>query len=153
MNSSSVTRHLHLFPGYGESRKTSTALPRTIRRPRQRTSSPADSFRFSTIQRLAHRGFGEAMAGAGIQIEAIELLQFEDALEAGLIEGALSIESVQNDAFQEIAESQVVVVGKGPQDFQQPLFQADARLYSLHQVFLIRRHSTSFWYQCTMVTN
>src|SRR5579859_1091813 len=80
------------------------------------------------------------MAGAGIQIEAIELLQFPDALQFGLMEGALSIEGMQNNAFQQVAESQIVIVGKGLQHFQEPLFHADPCLYAFDNVFSSRRH-------------
>jgi len=44
------------------------------------------------------------------------------------MEGALSIERVENDALKEVTKSNVVVVGKGPQDFQEALFHADTRL-------------------------
>lgn len=50
---------------------------------------------------------------------------------------------MQNDPFEEIAESQIVVIGKRPQDFQEPLLHTDARLYALDHVFLIRYHSTN----------
>src|SRR5258708_27428324 len=83
------------------------------------------------------------MAGPGIRIEALKFFSFLDALQAGPMEGKLSIEGVQNDAFQEIPESQIAVVSKGPQNFQEPLFHAHARLYAFNDVFLIRRHVAS----------
>jgi hypothetical protein len=54
------------------------------------------------------------MACARVQIEAIKLFQFLNTLQARLTEGALSIESMENDAFQKIAKSQIMVVSKGP---------------------------------------
>jgi len=82
------------------------------------------------------------MACAGIQIKAIEFFQFTDSLQIALIGGALSIERVQNDALKKIAESNVVVVGEGPQDFQKPLFHADTRLDALNDMAFIWMHGT-----------
>ena len=82
----------------------------------------------------------------GIQIESVEFFQFPDAPQTALAEGALSIKDVQNDALHEVAESEIVVIGKGPQHFQEPLFHADARLHTLDRVFFIPGHHR---YQCT----
>ena len=90
------------------------------------------------------------MARLGIQTEAVELLQFLDAFETFRTERALSIESVQNDTFQKIAERQVAVIGKGPQDLQDPLFHADTGLYALHNVLLFGYHVTNVPRQISM---
>jgi len=87
------------------------------------------------------------MARTGIQTEAIELLQFLDALQAVRIERALPLESVQDDAFQQIAERQIAVVGKGPQNLQNPLFHADTGLHALDNVFVIRYHGMNVPHQ------
>ncbi len=58
------------------------------------------------------------MACGGCQIETVELFQFLDAPQAGGIERTFSIEGMQNDAFQEIAQGEVVVIGKGSQNLQ-----------------------------------
>jgi hypothetical protein len=68
------------------------------------------------------------MAGVGIQVESIELFQFLYAFQTVLIEGALSIEGMQDDAFQEISERQIAVFSEGLQNLQDPLFHADAGL-------------------------
>src|ERR1700733_3802237 len=78
--------------------------------------------------------FDQVMTGAGVQLKAIELFQFLDSLQTGGIERAHSVESVKNYAFQEVAQSHVVVIGKSPQDFQEPLFHADSGLYSFDGV-------------------
>src|SRR5580658_2390990 len=130
MNSSSVMRHLG---------------GRLVRADVERMIHLAGpSLPLWLLPRAGGASFGEAMARTGIQTEAVELLQFLDALQAVRIERALSIESVQNDAFQKIAERQVVVVGKRPQDLQDPLFHADAGLYALDYVLFA-------WYQVTNV--
>jgi hypothetical protein len=77
------------------------------------------------------------VASTGIQIESVELFQFPDTPQTALAERALSIKDVQNDAFHQVAESEIVVIGKGPQHFQEPLFHTDARLHALDCVFLI----------------
>src|SRR5260370_7394904 len=86
---------------------------------------------------------------AGSQMQGVKLFQVLDASQTDLIEGALSIKSVQHNAFQEIAQIQIVVVSKGPEHFQEALFHADAGLHSFHRVF---DHAISpIWYQITTV--
>jgi hypothetical protein len=45
---------------------------------------------------------------------------------------------MENNAFEQITESHIVVVGKGPKYLQQSLFQADSRLHAFNHVFVIR---------------
>ena len=87
------------------------------------------------------------MTGAGVEVETVELLQFLNAFERGLAEGSLAVEGVQHDALQEITERQIVILGKGLQDFEQAPFHADAGLDPLHEILGFGGH----WYQCTMV--
>ena len=97
---------------------------------------------------MARVTLGKTMAGAGVKIETIEFLQFLDPLQVGGIERALSIEGMQNNAFQKIAERQVVIVGKGSQNFQEPLLHAHARLDALNVVC----QQCVPWYLSTRVT-
>src|ERR1700691_3390733 len=83
------------------------------------------------------------MARTGIQIQAIEPLQFLDAFETVPPERGFAVESVQHDTFQQIAERQIVIVGKRLQDLQHALLHANAGLNALHDVFLIRYHITN----------
>ena len=94
--------------------------------------SPVDSFR------MGRTCFTEAVACAGVQIETIELFQLLDPAQTGLVKGTLSIKSMENNAFEQITESHIVVVGKGPKYLQQSLFQADSRLHAFNHVFVIR---------------
>lgn len=89
---------------------------------------------------MSRADFREAMAGAKIQIEAIEFLQFLDFLQAGLAEGTLSVKSMEDDAFEEVAEGQIVVVGEGAQDFEEALFHAHSGLHAFDDVFVFLRH-------------
>jgi hypothetical protein len=86
------------------------------------------------------------MAGPGIETQTVELLQLFDALQAVLAKRTFAVEGVQDDALQQIAQSYIVIVGKGPQHFQEPLFHADTRLYPFHDLFC-------HWYQNTTVPN
>src|SRR5271170_1906628 len=98
--------------------------------------------------------FDQAMAGAVVEIEAIELLQFLNAAARGLLECRLAVEGVQHDAFQQVAEGQIVKFGERLEHFQQAFFDADTGLHSLnHKLSLVvcRVHSGTNvpWYvQC-----
>jgi hypothetical protein len=94
--------------------------------------SRTDSFR------MACAGFGKAVACPGVQIKTIDFFQLLDPAQTGLVKGTLSIESMENNAFEQITESHIVVVGKGPKYLQQSLFQADSRLHAFNHVFVIR---------------
>ncbi|MGB9245307.1 MAG: hypothetical protein WCC03_18305 [Candidatus Acidiferrales bacterium] len=71
------------------------------------------------------------MAGGGVEVEVVKLLEIADALERGRAEGAFAIEDMEKDAFEEIAEGKVVILGEGFEYFQDALFHADAGLDSL----------------------
>ena len=88
------------------------------------------------------------MARARIEVKTVELLQLLYALQRCLIEGALAIEGVENDALEEIAEREVVILSESLQYFQQALFNANPGLYPLDNESLVICHV----YQCTRVT-
>jgi hypothetical protein len=52
------------------------------------------------------------MTGARIEIESVDFLQFPDSRERIGAEGGLTIECVEHDSFQLIAEGEVVVFGE-----------------------------------------
>jgi hypothetical protein len=93
--------------------------------------SPADSFR------LACGCFIEAVACAGVEIETIELFQVLDPAQTGLVKGTLSIKSMEDNTFEQITESHVVVFGKGLEYLQDSLFHADSRLHAFNHVFVV----------------
>jgi hypothetical protein len=97
--------------------------------------------------------FDQAMAGACIQLETIELLEIFDPLQVSGAERALAIKSMQHDALQQVAEREIVVIGQRTQDFEQTLLHADPGLHSLYEVFLVRIFKAIhvFRYLCTKV--
>src|SRR5208337_262064 len=89
----------------------------------------------------------EAVAGAGIEIEGVELLQLLNALERGRTEGNLAVEGVEHDAFEQIAQGHVVIFGESLEHFEQPLFHADAGLDSFDEELRFVYHGTNVpWY-------
>ena len=72
--------------------------------------------------------FDQAVAGGGIEIEVIELLEGANALEGRAAEGAFPVESMEDDAFQQIAKREIVIFGEGFEDFENALFHANAGL-------------------------
>jgi len=93
--------------------------------------------------------FLQAVAGARIQIEIVKTLQLLNSFERSLIEWRLPIESVQNDAFEQVAQRHVVILGEGLKNLEQALFDAHAGLYALNEKFRILVHA----YQCTKVSS
>ena len=63
------------------------------------------------LARRLHAELDQAMACRGVEIEVVELLEVSDALERGHAEGAFAIEGVEHDAFEEVAEREVMVLG------------------------------------------
>ena len=92
--------------------------------------------------------FLQAMAGAGVEIEIVELFQIANAFERGWAERRLAVEGVEDNAFEDVAESHVVIFGEGFENFEDSFFDTDAGLHALDQEFGIVGHV----YQCTMVT-
>jgi hypothetical protein len=70
------------------------------------------------------------VAGRGSEIEVIELFEIADASERRRPKRALPFESVKDDALEEVAESEVMVLGEGFQYFEDALFHSDAGLSS-----------------------
>lgn len=70
------------------------------------------------------------MTGGGVEVEVVELLQVANPLERWAAERAFAVKGVKNDAFEEVAEGEVVVFGEGFEDFQNALLHADAGLDS-----------------------
>jgi hypothetical protein len=97
--------------------------------------------------------FGKAVARAGIQIEAVEFFQVLDAFEAARAKGALAIESVEDDALEQIAKRHIVILAECFEHFQDSRFHANAGLHALDdELFVFRHDALSFpSYQCTKV--
>src|ERR1039457_3771466 len=91
--------------------------------------------------------FLQPVAGAGVEIEGIELFQLANAFQRGWTEWGLAVESVEHDALEDVSERHVVVLGKGFENFENSLFDAHAGLHALDQELGMVGHV----YQCTMV--
>src|SRR5213593_364986 len=87
------------------------------------------------------------MAGAGVKLQAVKLLQLLDPSERDLIERALAVEGMKHNSLQQITQGQIVIFGQGFKHLQQPLLDADAGLHSLYREAKVFSHM----YQCTMV--
>src|ERR1700746_554130 len=114
--------------------------------------SAARSFAFSLLAvRRPRPSFLQAVTRARIQIEPIELLQIADLPERRLAEWALAVEGMQNNALQQIAQSQVVIFGKALQYLEQAFLDPHPGLHPLNQqpVISFVYHGTNVpWYQC-----
>src|SRR5208337_1975329 len=91
--------------------------------------------------------FLQAVAGAGIQIELVEFPELANAFERGRAEGSLAVEGVEHDAFEQVSEGHVVVIGECLEDLENSFFDAHAGLHALDFEFGIVSHV----YHCTMV--
>jgi Raf kinase inhibitor-like YbhB/YbcL family protein len=76
------------------------------------------------------------MAGAEVEVEAVELLQFLDALARGFLERRLAVECVQHDAFEQVAEGQIVKFRQSLEDSEEPLLDAHSGLHALDDKLL-----------------
>jgi hypothetical protein len=70
------------------------------------------------------------VAGRGIEIEVIELFEIADASERRRPKRAFSFENMKDDAFEEVAEGEVMVLGEGLQYLEDALFHPDTGLDS-----------------------
>lgn len=70
------------------------------------------------------------MAGGGIEIKVIELFEIADASERRWPKRAFSFENMKDDAFEKVAEGEVMVLGEGFQYLEDALFHPDAGLRS-----------------------
>src|ERR1051325_7181499 len=81
------------------------------------------------------------------QVEPVHLPQLADLLPRLFPERRFSLEGMQHDAFEEIAEGDVVIFGQAFQHFEQALLHPDAGLLALDR---FRYHGTMVpRYQCT----
>ena len=81
----------------------------------------------------------------------IELFEIADALERKAPKGAFALESMKDDAFEEVAEGEVVVLGKGLQNLEDAFFHPDAGLNSFDLQLGFRDGRTVHGYLCTKV--
>src|SRR6267143_1327681 len=79
------------------------------------------------------RALLELVARVGIEIKAVELLQILDSPERLFAERRLPLEGVQNDPFQQIAQTQVVVLRKRLEHLEDSFFHPDTGLHALDQ--------------------
>src|SRR6185503_11404692 len=84
----------------------------------------------SQTPHLSFRGFllrlDELVGRRGVEIERVDLLQLTDLLQRFPSERCLPLERMKDDAFEEVAEAHVVILGEALEDFQDPLLQAHA---------------------------
>lgn len=90
------------------------------------------------------------MAVAAVEIEAVDLLQIADLLQAGRAERRLSVEGVKDNSLEQIAQREVVIFGEPFEDFEEALLDPHAGLDALngHQVIVCHRQP---WYIGTML--
>ena len=74
-----------------------------------------------------------------------------DALERGRSKRAFAIEGVEDHAFEEVAEGEVMVLGEGFEHLQDAFFHSDAGLDSLDFQFRFGDEVTFHRYPCTRV--
>ena len=91
------------------------------------------------------------MTGGGVEVEVVKLLEVADALKRGRSEGAFAFKGVEDDAFEEVAEGEVMVLGEGFQDFEDAFFHADAGLDSLDLELMLCDGRSFHMYLCTRV--
>jgi len=103
------------------------------------------------LARRLHADFDEAMACRGIEVEVIELLEIADALKRGRSKGAFAIEGVEDDAFEKVAEGEVMVLGEGFQHLQDAPFHSDAGLDALDLELVLSDGCSFHMYLCTRV--
>jgi Raf kinase inhibitor-like YbhB/YbcL family protein len=77
------------------------------------------------------------MAVSKIEVEAVELLQLLDAPPRRLLERCLAVKSVQYDAFQQVAQGQIVKFGQCLEHLEESLLDAHSGLHSLHDELLM----------------
>ena len=81
----------------------------------------------------------------------IELLEIADALKRGHSKRAFAIEGVEDDAFEEVAEGEVMVLGEGFEHLQDTFLHSDAGLDSLDLEFVLVDGCSFHMYLCTRV--
>jgi hypothetical protein len=81
----------------------------------------------------------------------IELLEIADALKRGRSKRAFAIEGVEDDAFEEVAEGEVMVLGEGLQHLEDTFLHPDAGLDSLDLELVLVDGCSFHMYLCTRV--
>ena len=81
----------------------------------------------------------------------VELLEIADALKRGRSKRAFAIEGVEDDAFEEVAEGEVMVLGEGFQHLQDTFLHPDAGLDSLDLELVLSDGRSLHMYLCTRV--
>ena len=81
----------------------------------------------------------------------VELLEIADTLERWWSESAFSIKSMKDDALEEVAEGEVMVLGEGFQHLQDAFFHSDAGLDSLDLELGLFDKCSFHMYLCTRV--
>jgi len=103
------------------------------------------------LARRFHADLDQAMACRGVKVEVIELLEIADTLERWWSESPFSIKSMKDDALEEVAEGEVMVLGEGFQHLQDAFFHSDAGLDSLDLELGLFDKCLFHMYLCTRV--
>src|SRR6266702_869066 len=74
----------------------------------------------------------QSMAGAGIKVEFIKLLEVSNALQRGRVEGCFAVEGMKHNAFEYVAQRHVVILGECFKHFENPLLDANTGLNPLN---------------------
>src|SRR5262249_19009132 len=88
----------------------------------------------------------QLVAVARRQVKTIETLELLDALERRRAERRLAFEGMQHDAFDEIAETDLVILRDRLQHLQDALFDAHAGLRALDGAMPADGHGGSAWH-------
>src|SRR5262245_30724864 len=89
----------------------------------------------------------QQVAGRGIEVQPVDLLQLRDLAARLLGKGELPVEGVQADPLEKIAERHVLQLGQRLQDLHDPLLHAHARLDALdHETGSAAAGSGAFCY-------
>ena len=100
---------------------------------------------------MASSALGQLVAVGGGQIEVVDRFQLANNLEGFFAERAGSLEGMQDDALEQVAQRHLVVLGERFQDFHDPLFQAHARLDTLDEALASLFRSSHKDKGCTLV--
>ena len=85
------------------------------------------------------------------ELQAIECAELFNFLERAWSERNLALESVQNNAFQQITKCHVSQLRQGLQYLEQAFFHSNAGLNTLNIYEAFGRWMNGHMYQCTMV--
>lgn len=87
-------------------------------------ASPALSRSFP----LSWFALDELVTGGGVKVEMVDLFQIGNEFERFVPECRLPFEGMQDDAFNKVAEREVMILGQRFHNLQNSFFNADARL-------------------------